>query len=86
MRSPFALQQIRVSTYTMWISFSFSFSTEGPFTDSQSTIYFPIGTVELRWYKYYFASSFAEKFCAVNSKDPLVVLGNSAFPQYKAKL
>lgn len=36
--------------------------TEGPFTDTQKTIYLPIGTVEFCWYKYNCAKSSAEKF------------------------
>lgn len=61
--------------------------TEAPFTDSSKHSLFSdrdCGTPLV--YNYNCAKSFAEKFYVVNSRDPLLVLGNSAFPQYKAKL
>ena len=52
-----------------------------PVKDSESTVYFPIGQVELRWHKKDEAKSFDELLFVVDDSVPLIRLGATAFPE-----
>ncbi|KAI4221456.1 MAG: hypothetical protein L6R40_008633 [Gallowayella cf. fulva] len=49
-------------------------------TDSQGVQHSPVGQVTLRWHKKEKMKSYDEKFFVVDSTNPIVILGATAFP------